>query len=133
MNIRHMIDSDKEKLLDLFCRTIKTVNLGDYSEKQVKMWGSLERVMPNWNNSFEDKEVFVVEDLGKILGFCELENNGYIDRFYVAADSVGQGVGYKLFQALESSAKSKKIKMLFANASITAKPFFQKQGFSVVT
>ena len=47
MYIRDMIHSHKEKLMKLFCNTINIVNLGDYSEKQVKMWGSLERVMPN--------------------------------------------------------------------------------------
>mgnify|MGYP000689170577 CR=1 FL=1 len=132
MKIRHILESDKVKLLELFCNTINTVNLGDYSEKQVKTWGSMERVKPNWDSSFKNKEVFVAQEADKLLGFCELESNGYIDRFYVAADSVGKGVGRNLFEALEISAKSREIEMLFSNASITAKPFFEKLGFSVV-
>lgn len=132
MNIRNLQVIDKSKLLDLYCETINTVNLKDYSESQVKMWGNRDRLRSSWDSSFEDKEVFVAEDKEKLLGFCELGNDGYIDRFYVEADSVGKGVDSKLFKVLETTAISKKIKMLYSNASITAKPFFVKLGFSVV-
>lgn len=131
MIIRHLKKEDKDELLDLFCTTINTVNLGDYTQEQVSMWGSRTRHEPVWNKSFDNKEVFVCEVDGSLLGFCELQEDGYIDRFFVASESVGKGVGKKLFSALETSAKEQDIKELYANASITAKPFFEKLGFIV--
>jgi|LULL01.1.fsa_nt_gb GNAT superfamily N-acetyltransferase len=122
----------KEELLKLFCLTINTINFGDYSKEQVEMWGSKERLKDRWSSSFDKKKIFVCCDNGKYLGFCELDDGGYIDRFYVAFDSVGKGVGRKLYYALETSAEKRGIEKLCSNASITAKPFFEKLGFSVI-
>jgi len=86
----------------------------------------------SWNRSFENKYVFVYEDQSEILGFCELREDGYIDRFYTRADSIGQGVGTFLYMTLESKAKELRLSKLFVDASITAKPFFEKMNFSMI-
>src|SRR5690554_6185582 len=97
-----LLEKDKEQLLELFCSTINTVNLGDYSKEQVEVWGSRERVQGQWDSSFEGKKIFVCDENDKYLGFCELDDGGYIDRFYVAYDSVGNGVGKLLYEALQN-------------------------------
>lgn len=132
MIIRQYSKQDNEKLLNLFCTTIKEVNIQDYTFEQVSIWGSQKRVEAGWQKSFENKMVWVAEEEKEILGFCELTDNGYIDRFYCAAKTIGKGVGTRLYQALELAARDKEILELSVAASITAKPFFLKLGFKVI-
>lgn len=116
----------------LYFQTIRRINIRDYTQAQVEAWAPAERDMEKWERSFDGKAVFVAEEQGKILGFGELETNGHIDKFYVAADRIGRGVGRKIYADIERQAVQWKISRLFVEASITAKPFFERMGFSAV-
>jgi putative acetyltransferase len=67
-----------------------------------------------------------------IAGFGELETNGHIDCFYCHKNYQRRGVGSQIYQAIEVKALELSMSRLFTEASITAKPFFQRLGFSVV-
>ncbi len=45
---------------------------------------------------------------------------------------MGRGVGQQLYRAVEREAIGLDIKRIFTEASITARPFFERQGFRVV-
>ncbi|PWU21496.1 MAG: GNAT family N-acetyltransferase [Bdellovibrio sp.] len=130
--IRRILPSDIEPLERLFFRTVRQINVRDYTKEQVEAWAPANGDFDKWRKSFEGKSVFVSEEKSVVSGFCELEPNGHIDRFYVSADRIGQGLGRMMYQALEQEASVLKIRRLFAEASITAKPFFEKMGFTVV-
>ena len=66
-----------------------------------------------------------------IVGFVEFEPNGHIDCFYCHHKYIGCGVGAKLMASVYEIAIQKEIKRIFAEVSITARPFFEKQGFVV--
>lgn len=68
---------------------------------------------------------------GIIIGFAELEIDGHIDCFYVHKDYQSRGVGKSLYQAIESQALKLNCDRLYTEASITAKAFFQRQGFAL--
>ena len=53
---------------------------------------------------------------------------GHIDRLYVRASCLGQGVGSALLHVLERDAP----RPLDVEASITAKPFFERHGYRAV-
>ncbi|MEH1842887.1 MAG: GNAT family N-acetyltransferase [Nostoc sp.] len=55
-----------------------------------------------------------------------------MDRFYCHKDFQIKGIGKKILEQLESKAKYLKIKKLFTEASITAKPFFENHNFIVM-
>ncbi|NJK72265.1 MAG: GNAT family N-acetyltransferase [Synechococcaceae cyanobacterium SM2_3_60] len=65
-----------------------------------------------------------------IVGFAELEPNGHIDCFYVHKDYQGQGIGSLLYGAIERIAQQRGLRELWLEASLTALPFFLKQGFA---
>ena len=67
----------------------------------------------------------------KIVGFAELENNGHIDCFYCHHEHQGCGIGSALMREIEDRARKNKINKIFAEVSITAKPFFESKGFIV--
>jgi putative acetyltransferase len=70
---------------------------------------------------------------GRPVGFAELEADGHIDRVYVSADHQGRGIGRALLAAVVAEARRLAIARLFTEASITARPFFESQGFVVLT
>lgn len=74
---------------------------------------------------------FVAEENNQLVGFAELAANGHIDCFYCAHDWQRKGVGSALLQAVEHEASKQGISRIFAEASISAKGFFEKKGFSV--
>lgn len=134
MNIRFYQKSDSLPLAELFFNTIRTVNRQHYSDEQVKAWAPDLSTwdMQAWEKKFENKWVFVAHEGETITGFGELELNGHIDRFYIAESAVGKGVGRLIYEAIEKTGKEQKLARLFVEASITARPFFEKMGFSLV-
>lgn len=129
MYIRKFHQTDAIPLAELFYNTMRIVNLGDYTQEQVEAWAPQKRDLDTWSRSFSDKNVFVADDNGVHAGFGEIKDNGYIDRFYIAQQYIGRGVGKTIYQTIEDYARAKNIDKIFVEASITAKPFFIKMGF----
>jgi putative acetyltransferase len=119
--------------LALFLDTIRRVNSRDYSPGQIRAWASDEIAPAEWAARFAGRFVAVAESSGQIAGFAELEPDGHIDRFYVSADRQRQGVGRALLRAVVEEAVGQGIVRLFTEASITARPFFEREGFAVRT
>lgn len=132
MKLRRYELGDTEEIIRLFYDTIHEVNIRDYTKAQVDAWTSVNMNVEVWMNSLKSKLTYVAEEDGKILGFGELEANGHIDRFYCHKDFQGQGVGTKILEQIELTARDLEIKKLFLEASITAKPFFEKKKFIMV-
>ena len=131
MKVRRYEIGDTEQIIQLFYNTIHEVNIRDYTKAQVDAWTSVNMEVKVWTNSLKSKFTYVAEKDGKIIGFGELEANGHIDRFYCHKDFQGQGVGTKILEQIELTARDLKINKLFVEASITAKPFFEKKQFIV--
>ncbi len=75
----------------------------------------------------------VAESGGRPVGFADLEPaEGYLDRLYVLPAFRGQGVAAALSAALEETARAAGRRRVYTHASLTARPFFERQGFRVV-
>ena len=131
MKIRIYEIADTEEIMKLFYDTIHEVNIHDYTQEQVAAWAPANMDIEVWIKSLGSKFTYVAEE-DKIIGFAELEANGHIDRFYCHKDFQRKGVGKKLLEQIELKADSLGVEKLFTEASITAKPFFESQGFIVI-
>ena len=132
MNIRRFEPSDFDQIAQLFHDTIRTVNLGDYTEEQVQAWAPDDLYFRDWQSRSSEKYTLVAETDGIIAGFAELEDDEHIDCFYCHKDFQGKGVGKSLYNGIESEAQKRNLSRMYVEASITAKPFFLKMGFSVI-
>ncbi|MEG5140338.1 MULTISPECIES: GNAT family N-acetyltransferase [unclassified Microcoleus] len=132
MKIRTYEISDTEKIVKLFYDTVHEVNIRDYTTAQVNAWTPADTDIEIWMQSLSSKFTFVAEEGDTIAGFGELETNGHIDRFYCHKDFQRQGVGKLILTRIESKAQDLGLKKLFAEASITARAFFESQGFIVM-
>ncbi|NJP12601.1 MAG: GNAT family N-acetyltransferase [Leptolyngbyaceae cyanobacterium RU_5_1] len=132
MKIRLFEKQDTEKVARLFHETVREINIHDYSSAQVKAWAPDNIHFRDWENTCSNRFTYVADDAGIIAGFGELESNGHIDCFYCHKNYQRCGVGSQIYQAIEAKALDLKLNHLMVEASITAKPFFQRMGFSIV-
>lgn len=64
----------------------------------------------------------------KIVGFGDMDKTGYLDRLYVHKDYQRKGIASKICDELEKPFHPS----YTTHASITAKPFFEQRGYTVV-
>jgi len=132
MKIRRFRPSDTDRIARLFHETVREVNLGDYTQEQVKAWAPDDLHFRDWAEVCANRYTYVADDNGTIAGFAELEEDGHIDCFYCHKEYQRAGVGSRLYRALEEKALELGLTRLYTESSITAKPFFKKQGFTVI-
>lgn len=131
ITLRQYDSSDAPALLALFRDTIRRINARDYSPEQILAWASDDIDMEAWAKRFAGRFVVVAEEAGLPVGFTELESDGHIDRLYVAADHQLCGIGRQLMAAVVTEAGRQGLGRLFVEASVTARPFLESQGFVV--
>ncbi|MGM7700317.1 GNAT family N-acetyltransferase [Pseudalkalibacillus sp. Hm43] len=127
MKICALQPSDLDEVQELFQKTIVTVNRSDYSEEQTKRWSE----QTKWKENLLHHHSYVAVDEAQIIGFATLSHNGSIEMLYVHHAFQGQKVASKLLDVLEKIAHELDLEELVTEASITAKPFFEKKGFFV--
>ena len=135
IEIRKYQLSDAQALANIYYYTIHNINIRDYSEEQINAWAPknyLEIKLDDWKKKWEKLVPFVAVSEDEIVGFAEFEDNGHIDCFYVHHNWQGKNVGSALISAIENQALKQNISRIFAEVSITAKPFFERKGFNVV-
>jgi putative acetyltransferase len=78
-----------------------------------------------------DLLAFVAEEGGAVVGFG-LMSSGLVNAIYVHPRSQGVGVGSGLLAVIEEKSISAGIGSLTLNASLNARPFYERHGFRVV-
>ena len=132
MKVRLFYQQDADQIAHLFHETVREINIRDYSTNQVKAWAPDNIYFRDWAEVCSNRFTYVADKEGVIVGFGELESDGHIDCFYCHKDYQRCGIGSQIYQAIEAKALALGLNRLFTEASITAKPFFQRMGFSVV-
>jgi GNAT superfamily N-acetyltransferase len=132
MKIRNYQIADTQQIVQLFYDTVHQINIRDYTKAQVDAWAPADIDLEIWSKSLSSKLTFVAEEGDIIAGFGELETNGHIDRFYCHKDFQIKKVGTQILERLEAKAKDLGINKIFTEASITAKPFFERNKFIVI-
>lgn len=129
MEIRKATENDLSQITQLFFDTVNTVNQKDYSKDQISVWSASSQNLDFWLNCIESQFFIVAERDNLIIGFASLDENARVDFMYVHKDFQNIGVATKLLDALESEAYEKDFTGIWSDVSITAKPFFLKNGF----
>ena len=129
MILRKYAKTDCAELAELFYDTVHTVNAKDYTREQLDAWATGEINLEAWNESFQAHLTVVAEMDDQIVGFGDMDKTGYLDRLYVHKDYQRRGVATAICDALEQNTKAAEF---ITHASITARPFFEKRGYTVV-
>ncbi|MBA3604080.1 MAG: GNAT family N-acetyltransferase [Parachlamydiaceae bacterium] len=130
--VRSYKSGDAQDLARIYYNTIHEVNAKDYSEIQLDAWAPKSSIeTEGWSKKFAKSNPFVAVIDETLVGFAEFEPNGHIDCFYCHHEWIGFGVGKALMNAIHENAGNNNISKIFAEVSITARPFFEKHGFTV--
>ena len=132
LKLRQGSPEDMTEMQKLYVDTIKNICINDYNQEQIAIWTSSVENTIRWLNIFEKQHVIIAEYREMIVGYCTLDAGGYLDLFYVHKDFQRKGIANKLLLEVEQRAVELNYDVLTANVSITAKPFFEKNGFTVV-
>lgn len=129
-----IIDYDKKylkQIVELFTNTVHKINKKDYSKEQLNVWANQDYDLEIWEKRFEKNKPYLCVLKDEVVGFCEYSNE-YIDCFYVHFKYQNFGIGKQLLNHIFKIAKNDNIDKIKVDASITAKPFFEKFGFKEV-
>ena len=129
MVIRPYISSDCPTLAQIYYDTIHAVNAADYTPAQLDAWATGKVNLDDWDAYFLARHSFVAEMDGKIVGFADMDDSGYLGRLYVHKDFLGLGIGTALCDAAENAVTVPKYTL---HSSITARPFYEKRGYRTV-
>ena len=130
--IRDYEQADAPAIARLFYETVRSVNRADYSDEQLQAWAPAIPDAGEWHDRMAGRKTLVAEEDGEVVGCCELEKDGHLDMFYVRKDAVGRGIGRSLYEAAEQEARGWNLGRIFTEASVTARPFFERRGFRVL-
>ena len=132
LTIRSFQKKDLSEIKALFVNTVHHINIRDYSQEQVDAWAPKSDGGIQWEDRIHPHNGFVALLEGRIVGFATLDEKGYIDFLYVHHQHQASKIGTYLYTRLEIEAEELGISKLTTHASHTAKPFFEKMGFTVI-
>lgn len=130
--VRAATPADAGQIARLVFDTVHHVNSRDYAPHQIEAWAPVVRPVADWAEHQSTRRTWVAVVHAEIIGFGELEASGHIDCFYSHKDYQGVGVGTALLAAIVAETIRLGVPRLSAEVSITARPFFERRGFSVV-
>lgn len=137
MDIRDMIvikpynSDDLDAVIDIFQRAVRETASKDYNEAQIQAWSQVDR--HRWQMRRQSRPTWLAWIDEQPAGFTDLEPDGHLDMMFVHPNYKGGGVATALLNQVEAAARQQRLGRLFTEASITAKPFFEKRGFEIIT
>ena len=133
LGIRPLTELDIPEMRELFRTTVLTVNSKDYTKEEVEDWTSCGDSVAHWKNLLAKNDyVGAIDGQGKIIGFSSMNAEGYLHSMFVHKDQQGKGVATLLLSEVEKIAREYDVHKINVEASITARPFFEKHGYKVV-
>lgn len=131
IQIRRYTAADAPELWQLKHATIWQVNCRDYAEDQLRAWAPKEIPAELWQKRADGMNPYVAVVGEEIVGFADVQADGYVDHFFCHSGWQGKGVGRLLMDTLLADARSRGLVQMYSHVSITARPFFEHFGFSV--
>lgn len=119
----------EQDLWEVFYTAIRLGCAGHYTSAQLQAWAPDEFNLQVFAEKMHSLQPYVARLSGKIVGYADLQSDGYMDHFYVHGAHQGFGVGSRLMARIMSEGRS--FPRLYSNVSHRARPFFEWYGFKV--
>jgi GNAT superfamily N-acetyltransferase len=132
VELRLATPDDALTVARLFRDTVRTVNRGDYSEAQIDAWAPYQIDLEHFRALIAGSYFVVAVSAGMIVGFANLDGDDYVDQLYVHKDLLRKKIATRLVAEIERESRARGAARLWTEASITARKFFERQGFAVL-
>ena len=132
LSVRPYQPSDAPALSALYEASVRELGARDYSAAQIEAWASLTPPAEALDGRMADGRSRLVATADDIAGFIDVERDGHIDLLYVSPAAAGLGVARLLLETAEALAPLSGATRLYAEASETARPVFERLGYAVI-
>jgi putative acetyltransferase len=129
--IRLYRPTDLDAVIAIFLGSVRQIAARHYNHAQIDAWAQVER--DKWAVKRLSRPTWIALIGEEPVGFADLEPNGHLDMMYVHAAHQRKGVATALLKKVEAAATELGLSRIFTEASITARAFFERHGFDVVT
>lgn len=130
--IRPFECQDAAPLQHVFVRAVQEGTIGAYSVAERAAWSSAPEAPPNWEQRLGREITLVAERSGEPAGFITLGRDGHVDLLFVLPEEMGSGLAAALHDRMLSEAAQRNMRRLTTEASVIARRFFLKQGWSEI-
>lgn len=130
LTVRRYLPDDLPEVIEVFQQAIRQTASADYTAAQIEAWSQVDPTV--WGERCGSRTTWVAVLDEAIAGFIELEDNGHLDMLYVHPRATGAGVATVLLRAAEAHALAVGVQRLYTEASVTARPFFERRNFTVI-
>jgi putative acetyltransferase len=131
ITIRPLRADDGEVAGEIFFDAVHHGAADQYTLIQRQAWAGSAPNPSGWRDRLVDVDGFMAERDGTPIGFMTIDRDGYIDLAFVRSRTAGQGIGWRLYEAIEAWARQHGVTRLTTEASKKARPFFERQGWIV--
>lgn len=132
MIIRPYLPADASGTLAVFQRAVRETASAHYDARQIAVWAPDDMDLAEWSRRRAAAGTRVAEIDGQIVGFTDLDHAGHVDMLFVNPSFGRRGVASALFATVLADAHSAGLAALTVEASLTARAFFERNGFVVV-
>lgn len=132
IQVRDYTEADAAPTLKVFRDAVTVTGAQRYTAEQVVAWaGPPEDNLPSWHaaRSVPATIVAVIDDT--VIGFSDLDEQGYIDMLFVSPEFGRRGVASRLLDEVESRARTAGLDALTVSASLLLRPLLERRGFVV--
>ena len=131
ITIRKYQIQDLSPVVRLFTDSVHELTATAYDETQRFAWASRTPDLDSWQQRLESLETLVAEEGDRLAGFISFDLKGHIDLIFTAPNYARRGVASALYRECETLLAEQGVKELYTEASVVARPFFQRHGFEV--
>lgn len=129
--LRPMLPADAAYLAAIYRASVMALTGDDYSEAQQAAWAETSGD-PDFAAKLSNQLTLVATINSAPVAFISLKGADHVGMLYVHPGVVRQGIATMLYDAIEKLAAARGAKQLTVDASDTARPFFEKQGYEGV-
>jgi putative acetyltransferase len=129
-SIRPYGPADLDAVIDIFLRAIREIAVKDYSQARIDAWAQVNR--DGFSKRQLSRPTWIAYVDQNSAGFTDLEPDGHLDMMYVHPAYQKLGVAKALLATVENAACRQALSRIFTEASITARPFFERNGFRII-
>jgi putative acetyltransferase len=130
VSLRPYLPADVRRCAEIFRSSINELAADDYDEDQRGAWASRADDEQAFGARLTGALTLLAMIDGAVAGFASLKGADHVDMLFVDPEFARQGAGGALVEAFTKLAQARGAKRLTVDASDSARPLFERQGFT---